>query len=93
MDDIATDTEFNGIRVLSAAQTITLQAGSQSGQTLTISVSGAKTNDLGVNTVSVSSMAGAVSALMPPSTSSSIGRWPIIRRIRRILSSWVGMKD
>jgi flagellin len=63
IDDIATDTEFNGIKVLSAAQTITLQAGSQSGQTLTVAVSGAKTNDLGVNAVSVSTMAGAVSAL------------------------------
>lgn len=63
IDDIATDTEFNGIRVLSSAQTVTLQAGPQTGQTLAISVTGAKTNDLGINTVSVSSAAGAVSAI------------------------------
>lgn len=63
IDDIAEDTEFNGIRVLSAAQTITLQAGPQAGQTLEISVTGAKTNDLGINSVSVSSAAGAVSAI------------------------------
>lgn len=63
IDDIAEDTEFNGIRVLSAAQTITLQAGPQTGQTLEISVTGAKTNDLGINSVSVSSAAGAVSAI------------------------------
>jgi flagellin len=63
IDDIALDTEFNGIRVLSAAQTVTLQAGSKGGQSLTVALRGAKTNDLGVNTVSVSSYLGAVSAL------------------------------
>ena len=34
IDDIATDTEFNGIRVLSSAQTITLQSGAMASQTL-----------------------------------------------------------
>jgi len=63
IDDIALDTEFNGIRVLSAAQTITLQSGAQTSQTLTIAVAGAKTNDIGVNTLQVSSYAGAVSAI------------------------------
>ncbi|MCX5770472.1 MAG: flagellin [Candidatus Hydrogenedentes bacterium] len=63
IDDIALDTEFNGIRVLSAAQTITLQAGAQTSQTLIISVAGAKTNDLGVNSLQVSSYVGAVSAI------------------------------
>jgi flagellin len=63
IDDIALDTEFNGIRVLSAAQTITLQAGAQTSQTLLVAVAGAKTNDLGVSTVQVSSYAGAVSAI------------------------------
>jgi len=63
IDDIALDTEFNGIRVLSAPQTVTLQAGAQTSQTLTISVAGAKTNDLGVGTLQVSSYAGAVSAI------------------------------
>ncbi|MDX9972287.1 MAG: flagellin [FCB group bacterium] len=63
IDDIAQDTQFNGISVLSTAQTITLQAGSQTGQTLAIALAGAKASDLGVNTVSVSSAAGAVSAI------------------------------
>jgi flagellin len=63
INSIALDTEFNGIRVLSAAQTVTLQAGAMTGQTLTISMTGAKTNDLGVNAVHVSSMALAVAAI------------------------------
>ena len=63
IDDIAQDTEFNGIRVLSAAQTVTLQAGPNPSQTLGIAVNGSKTNDLGVSTVNVSSVASAVSAI------------------------------
>ena len=63
IDDIALDTEFNGIRVLSTAQTVTLQAGAQTSQTMTITVAGAKTNDLGVSAVHVSTMALAVSAI------------------------------
>jgi flagellin len=63
IDDIALDTEFNGIRVLSSSQTLTLQAGAQAGQTLLINVSGAKTNDLNISMVQVSSIGGAVSAL------------------------------
>jgi len=49
IDDIAQDTEFNGINVLSSSQTVTLQVGANTGQTLAISVSGAKTNDLKVS--------------------------------------------
>ena len=63
IDDIAVDTEFNGIRVLSSAQTLTLQAGANTGQTLVINVSGAKTTELGVSAVRVSNMASAVAAL------------------------------
>lgn len=63
IDDIATDTEFNGLRVLSTAQTVTLQTGPQASQTLTILLNGAKTNDIGVNTVAISTVAQAVSAL------------------------------
>jgi len=63
IDDIATDTEFNGIRVLSSAQTVTLQSGANPSQTLTVAVSGAKTTDLGVSAVAVSSVALAVSAI------------------------------
>lgn len=63
IDDIALDTEFNGLSVLSTAQTVTLQAGAQTSQTLAVTVNGAKSNDLGVSSVRVSSVALAVSAL------------------------------
>jgi flagellin len=63
INSIASDTEFNGLRVLSAAQTITLQAGAQAGQTLELQLSGAKAADIGVSSVSISTQAAAVSAL------------------------------
>ena len=63
IDDIATTTQFNGISVLSSAQTITLQSGAMTSQTLTVALTGAKTSDLGVSTVHVSTMATAVSAI------------------------------
>jgi flagellin len=63
LDDIALDTEFNGVLVLSAPTTLTLQTGSEAGQTLTIAVNGAKTNDLGVNNLSISTAAIAVGTL------------------------------
>ena len=63
INSIAVDTEFNGIRVLSAAQTVTLQSGAMTSQTLSVVLSGAKTNDLGVSTLHVSSVALAVSAI------------------------------
>jgi flagellin len=63
LDDIALDTEFNGVLVLSSPQTITLQTGPEVGQTLRILVSGAKTTDLGVTSVSISTVGGAVSSL------------------------------
>jgi len=63
IDDIALDTEFNGIKVLSTTQTVTLQSGAMTSQTLSILVTGAKTNDLGISAVHVSSMALAVSTI------------------------------
>ena len=63
IEDIALDTEFNGVRVLSAAQTVTIQAGPKAGQTLIIAVEGAKSSDLGISAVDVSSTATAVSAI------------------------------
>lgn len=63
IDSIAKDTQFNGINVLSAAQTVTLQAGAMTSQTLVITVSGAKTSDLGVSAVTLSTTASAVSAI------------------------------
>jgi flagellin len=63
IDDIALDTEFNGVKVLSVAQTVTLQSGAFTNQTLGVSVSAAKTTDLKVNAVRISTVAGAVSAI------------------------------
>jgi len=63
LDAIALQTEFNGIKVLSSAQTITLQAGAYTSQFLNVAVSGTKTNDLGVSTVSISNYVQAVSSI------------------------------
>lgn len=63
IDDIALDTEFNGLRVLSSSQSLTLQAGPRPGQTLVIVVEGAKTSDLRVSPVSISTQALAVSSI------------------------------
>ncbi|HUW60220.1 MAG TPA: flagellin [Candidatus Bathyarchaeia archaeon] len=63
INSIAFDTEFNGIRVLSVAQTVTLQAGAMTSQTLTITMGGATSNNLGVSAIRVTSMALAVAAI------------------------------
>jgi len=63
IEDIATDTEFNGVRVLSSNQTITLQTGAQPGQTIAVSIASAKTSDLRVSNVVISSVSLAVSAI------------------------------
>ncbi len=63
IDTIATDTEFNGLRLLSSVQIVTLQAGAMTSQTLAISLTGAKTTELGVSAIRVSTMAAAVSAI------------------------------
>ncbi len=63
IDDIAINTEFNGLRVLSSSQTVTLQAGPEPSQTLVVTVAGAKTGDIGVSTVAISSVGLAVSSI------------------------------
>jgi len=63
IEDIAIDTEFNGVRVLSSNQTITLQTGPQPGQTIRVAIASAKTNDLLVSNVVISSVSLAVSAI------------------------------
>ena len=63
IDNIAWETEFNGIKVLSTTSTVTLQTGANAGQTLSVAVQGASTQQLGISSVSVSTMANAVSAL------------------------------
>ncbi len=63
VDDIAFDTEFNGLNVLSGASTITLQSGAQQGQTLRITTNGANTSNLGVNKIQISSVKLAVASI------------------------------
>lgn len=69
VDDIATDTEFNGVRVLSQATSVTLQSGFQQGQTLEVSTGVASAVALitgsgtGVSDLNISSVAGAVGAI------------------------------
>ena len=63
IDDISTDTEFNGIRVLSVNQTVTLQAGAHASQTLAIAVEGARAADLSVSALSISTSTLATSAI------------------------------
>lgn len=64
VDRIAFDTEFNGLFVLSAAQTVTLQAGPQAGQLLTIALNGAHTASFSVNTLTISSFSSSQSAIL-----------------------------
>jgi len=65
IDDIAADTEFNGTLLLSAATTITIQAGAKLGQTLSVSLSGADSADLTLNAAGfyVSAAANAATAI------------------------------
>lgn len=65
IDDIANNTEFNGVTLLKdAATTITIQAGARTGQTLIVSIVGAKTDDLVVDGLDVLTVLGANSALL-----------------------------
>ena len=63
IDDIAYDTEFNGIAVLSSATTLTLQTGARVGQNLSIIVNAATAGSLAISTANISTAAGALSAL------------------------------
>lgn len=63
IEDIALDTQFNGIAVLSANQSVTLQSGANVSQTLQVAISGARTSDLRISAVAVSTAALAVSAI------------------------------
>ena len=64
IDDIAWDTEFNGVKMLSSTSlTITLQAGPNEGEVLAVTSRGATTRRLGISDVNVSTMDNASSAL------------------------------
>ena len=63
IDDISTDTEFNGIKVLSVNQTVTLQAGAHASQTLSLRMAGSGAADLSVSILTISSATLATSAI------------------------------
>ncbi len=65
IDDISTDTEFNGRVLLSDTTTFTIQAGSDMGQTLVVTLSGADSNDLSIDAASfyISAQANASTAI------------------------------
>jgi len=61
--DIASRTTFNGTNLLSAASTINIQTGLNTGETVGLSLSAMTTTALGVGTVDLSTAAGASTAL------------------------------
>jgi flagellin len=63
IDDIAFDTEFNGLNVLSIGNVVTLQSGFQQGQTLVVSVGNSSAKGLSVDKVNVSITSTAVKAI------------------------------
>jgi len=65
IDDISADTEFNGRVLLSDTTTFTIQAGSDMGQTLVVTLSGADSNDLSIDAASfyISAQANASTAI------------------------------
>ena len=64
IDDIAADTEFNTINILDGSTpTVTIQAGAQMGQTLAISLTGADSTDLALNSFAISAAAQAATAI------------------------------
>jgi len=65
LDDIAADTEFNGVSILTGTPSvITIQAGANIGQTLTVTLTGADSVDLGIATgFAISSLEQASTAI------------------------------
>lgn len=63
INDIAINTEFNGIQVLWVPDPVTLQTGANTGQTLSLSLSCACPICIGASNISLSSMELAVSAI------------------------------
>ena len=63
INDIAENTEFNGVQVLNSVATTTLQVGAFEGQTLDVTPVVATANALGVDGVDISTQAGAQTAI------------------------------
>jgi len=64
IDDVAANTSFNGVNLLDGSQaTVTIQAGSASGQTIDITLADSTAATLAIDTVDLSTQAGATTAL------------------------------
>ena len=64
IDDIAANTEFNGVALLDGSQaTITIQSGASAGQTIDISLTDATATTLAIDTIDLTTQAGASAAL------------------------------
>jgi flagellin len=63
VDDISTRTDFNGTSLLDGTANIDIQTGVDSGETVNITIADLRTAALGVNTVDLSTSAGASAAL------------------------------
>jgi flagellin len=63
ISDIAANTSFNGVSLLNNTNTIDIQAGAASGQTISITMTDATTTTLAIDTVDLSTQAGANTAL------------------------------
>ncbi|MBK5264635.1 MAG: flagellin FliC [Alphaproteobacteria bacterium] len=63
ISDIAANTSFNGVSLLNNTNTISIQAGAASGQTIDITMTDATTTTLAIDTVDLSTQAGANTAL------------------------------
>lgn len=64
LDRTETTVTFNGVSLLGSAQTITLQVGASSGQTLGITLSQVSSTQLSINTLTVITSAKAASAIL-----------------------------
>jgi len=63
IDDVANNTKFNGISLLNVSTTVTLQVGTEASHTMTISLQKMTAAGLSVNSLKVSTQAGATSAI------------------------------
>jgi flagellin len=63
INDIASRTDFNGTNLLNAAGSFDIQTGADGGQTVTIAFTSMNTTGLAVNTLDMSTAAGASAAL------------------------------
>ena len=66
--DIAGRTDFNGVNLFNAATTFAIQTGVDTGQTVSIAFAALNATGLGVNTVDMSTAAGASTAMAAIST-------------------------